>query len=69
METRVNLNSQHFLNFSFMQQSTTLPGDVLLVCAFISYVGCFTKTYRMDLLHKNWLVFMKTLEVGTSILL
>nr|XP_026486610.1 dynein beta chain, ciliary [Vanessa tameamea] len=46
----------------FMQQSTTLPGDVLLVCAFISYVGCFTKLYRLDLLHKNWLVFLKTLE-------
>ncbi|KAI5645013.1 dynein heavy chain and region d6 of dynein motor domain-containing protein [Phthorimaea operculella] len=47
---------------NFMQQSTTLPGDVLLVCAFISYVGCFTKQYRLDLLHKNWLVFLKTLE-------
>ncbi|XP_045488493.1 dynein beta chain, ciliary [Pieris rapae] len=48
--------------FNFMQQSTTLPGDVLLVCAFISYVGCFTKLYRLDLLHKNWLPFLKTLE-------
>ncbi|CAB3241075.1 unnamed protein product [Arctia plantaginis] len=47
---------------SLMQQSTTLPGDILLVCAFISYVGCFTKQYRLDLLHKNWLVFLKTLE-------
>ncbi|XP_041975803.1 dynein beta chain, ciliary [Aricia agestis] len=47
---------------NFMQQSTTLPGDVLLVCAFISYVGCFVKLYRLDLLHKNWLVYLKTLE-------
>ncbi|XP_038207715.1 dynein beta chain, ciliary [Zerene cesonia] len=47
---------------NFMQQSTTLPGDVLLVCAFISYVGCFTKLYRLDLLHKNWQPFLKTLE-------
>ncbi|XP_049878702.1 dynein beta chain, ciliary [Pectinophora gossypiella] len=47
---------------NFMQQNTTLPGDVLLVCAFISYVGCFTKQYRLDLLHKNWLVFLKALE-------
>ncbi|KAI8438867.1 hypothetical protein MSG28_011209 [Choristoneura fumiferana] len=39
-----------------------LASDVLLVCAFISYVGCFTKQYRLDLMHKNWLVFMKTLE-------
>ncbi|CAH0405196.1 unnamed protein product [Chilo suppressalis] len=47
---------------NFMQQNTTLPGDVLLVCAFISYVGCFTKQYRLDLMHKQWLVFLKTLE-------
>ncbi|KAL4703187.1 hypothetical protein ACJJTC_018259 [Scirpophaga incertulas] len=47
---------------NFMQQNTTLPGDILLVCAFISYVGCFTKQYRLDLLHKNWLTFLKTLE-------
>jgi dynein heavy chain len=23
-----------------------LPGDVLLITAFVSYVGCFTKRYR-----------------------
>ncbi|KAJ8736094.1 hypothetical protein PYW08_006750 [Mythimna loreyi] len=45
-----------------VQQGTTMPGDVLLVCAFISYVGCFTKQFRLDLMHKNWLVFLKTLE-------
>ncbi|XP_077291064.1 dynein heavy chain at 93AB [Arctopsyche grandis] len=47
---------------NFMQQSTTLPGDVLLVTAFISYVGCFTKQFRLDLLNKMWLPFLKTLE-------
>lgn len=46
-----------------MQQSTTLPGDVLLVTAFISYVGCFTKQFRLDLLNKMWLTYLKTLEV------
>lgn len=46
-----------------MQQSTTLPGDVLLVTAFISYVGCFTKQFRLDLLNKMWLPYLKTLEV------
>nr|CAD7441486.1 unnamed protein product [Timema bartmani] len=49
---------------NYMQQGTTLPGDVLLVTAFISYVGCFTKQYRLDLLNKMWLPFLKTLEVG-----
>lgn len=46
-----------------MQQSTTLPGDVLLITAFISYVGCFTKHYRQELLHKIWTPFVKTLDV------
>lgn len=47
----------------FMQQGTTLPGDILLVTAFISYVGCFTKSFRQDLLMKMWLPHMRGLEV------
>ncbi|KAK6645275.1 hypothetical protein RUM43_001551 [Polyplax serrata] len=47
---------------NFMQQRTTLPGDILLVTAFISYVGCFTKQFRLDLLNKMWQPFLKTLE-------
>ncbi|XP_034234645.1 dynein beta chain, ciliary [Thrips palmi] len=47
---------------AFMQQGTTLPGDVLLVTAFISYVGCFTKQYRLDLVNKMWLPFLRVLE-------
>lgn len=45
-----------------MQQALTLPGDVLLVTAFISYVGCFTKQFRQDLLNKQWLPFIRTIE-------
>nr|XP_023023241.1 dynein beta chain, ciliary-like [Leptinotarsa decemlineata] len=41
----------------------TLPGDILLVTAFISYVGCFTRRYRIDLLHKYWKPFLTTLAV------
>lgn len=41
---------------------TTMPGDVLLVTAFISYVGCFTRRYRQDMLHKYWLPFLQKLE-------
>ena len=50
------------------EQASMLPGDVLLVASFISYVGCFTKQYRVggtlhtdmtvtqvDLLEKNWI--------------
>jgi hypothetical protein len=52
-----------------MQQSTTLPGDVLLITAFISYVGCFTKHYRQELLHKIWTPFVKTLDVRVFIII
>ncbi|KAK6632535.1 hypothetical protein RUM43_013303 [Polyplax serrata] len=40
----------------------TLPGDVLLVTAFISYVGCFGKKYRIDLMEKNWIPFIKSVQ-------
>ncbi|XP_077280961.1 dynein beta chain, ciliary [Temnothorax americanus] len=41
----------------------TLPGNVLLVTAFISYMGCFTKKYRMDLMNLYWLPFLNNLQV------
>ena len=37
------------------EQQTMLPGDVLLVSSVISYLGCFTKQYRVDLLEKQWI--------------
>ncbi|KAJ8925640.1 hypothetical protein NQ315_009485 [Exocentrus adspersus] len=46
----------------YKQSIITLPGDVLLVTAFISYVGCFTKKYRTDLLYKYWKPFLSTLS-------
>ncbi|KAL1130935.1 hypothetical protein AAG570_012176 [Ranatra chinensis] len=52
---------------SYMVQRTTLPGDVLLVTAFVSYVGCFTKQYRLDLLNKMWLPCLKNLEPAIPI--
>ena len=41
------------------EQASMLPGDVLLVSSFISYLGCFTKPYRVELLDKKWLPFLK----------
>ncbi|KAK9500353.1 hypothetical protein O3M35_001633 [Rhynocoris fuscipes] len=35
-------------------QITTLPGDILLVTAFISYVGSFTRNYREELMNNFW---------------
>lgn len=47
----------------FKEQAKTLPGDVLLTSAFISYVGSFSKSYREDLLNLKWLPFLEKLKV------
>ncbi|XP_049855418.1 dynein beta chain, ciliary-like [Schistocerca gregaria] len=47
---------------SLKQAGNMLPGDVLLVTAFISYVGCFTRKYRIDLQEKYWLPYLKKLD-------
>ncbi|KAI8425202.1 hypothetical protein MSG28_007025 [Choristoneura fumiferana] len=36
------------------ESGVTLPGDVLLVTAFISYVGCFMRQYRLQLINDDW---------------
>ena len=41
------------------QQAKMLPGDVLLVACIISYLGCFTKPYRTELMDKKWLPYLK----------
>lgn len=47
---------------NYKEQEKTLPGDTLLITAFVSYVGCFTKQYRTDLQEECWLPFLKTLK-------
>ncbi|XP_015187538.1 PREDICTED: dynein beta chain, ciliary-like [Polistes dominula] len=42
----------------------TVPGDVLLVTAFISYMGGFTRKYRLDLLNIHWLPYFDKLEIS-----
>ncbi|RKP21352.1 hypothetical protein ROZALSC1DRAFT_27237, partial [Rozella allomycis CSF55] len=42
----------------FKEQQKTLTGDVLLAAAFLSYVGCFTKKYRTELITEKWLPFL-----------
>ncbi|NXJ83957.1 DYH17 protein, partial [Trogon melanurus] len=51
----------------FREQEKTLCGDVLLVSAFVSYVGYFTKKYRAELLEKRWIPFLSGLEVPIPI--
>ncbi|NXE29303.1 DYH17 protein, partial [Ardeotis kori] len=49
------------------EQEKTLCGDVLLISAFVSYVGYFTKRYRAELLEKHWTPFLSELAVPIPI--
>ncbi|XP_071954573.1 dynein beta chain, ciliary-like [Antedon mediterranea] len=51
----------------FKEQEKTLPGDVLLTTGFVSYMGCFSKSYRIDLIEKMWLPFLKSQKVPIPI--
>lgn len=44
---------------SFEAQEKTLCGDVLLMAAFVSYVGPFTKQYRQELVDCKWVPFLQ----------
>lgn len=46
-------------------QTVTLPGDVLLIACFISYVGCFTRRYRVELQEKMWIPTFRLSKVST----
>jgi dynein heavy chain len=43
------------------RDAVTLPGDVLVTCGYLSYVGCFTKNYR-NLLLQKWQEFLGKLK-------
>ncbi|KAG9277586.1 dynein heavy chain 11, axonemal-like [Astyanax mexicanus] len=47
----------------YREQEATLCGDVLLTAAFISYAGSFSKRYRLELLHKLWMPYLRTQKV------
>ncbi|NWI54818.1 DYH17 protein, partial [Calyptomena viridis] len=49
------------------EQEKTLCGDVLLVSAFVSYIGYFTKKYRAELLEQHWIPFLGTQTVPIPI--
>ncbi|XP_005530761.1 PREDICTED: dynein heavy chain 17, axonemal [Pseudopodoces humilis] len=49
------------------EQEKTLCGDVLLVSAFVSYIGYFTKKYRAELMEKHWVPFLHGLTVPIPI--
>ena len=47
----------------FKQDEKTLAGDVLLTTSYLSYVGCFGRSYRINLLQDKWMPFLASLEV------
>ncbi|XP_065591374.1 dynein axonemal heavy chain 17 isoform X2 [Cyrtonyx montezumae] len=48
---------------AFREQEKTLCGDVLLITAFVSYVGYFTKKYRAELMENHWIPYLQGLKV------
>ncbi|XP_044152524.1 dynein axonemal heavy chain 9 [Bufo gargarizans] len=48
---------------NFKLQESTLCGDVLLITAFVSYFGYFTKKYRQELMDKMWRPYLGQLKV------
>ncbi|KAM8946996.1 dynein axonemal heavy chain 9 [Pelodytes ibericus] len=48
---------------NFKLQESTLCGDVLLITAFVSYLGYFTKKYRQDLMDRTWKPYLGQLKV------
>lgn len=48
------------LIYSLESKLVTLPGDILIISCFISYVGCFSRQYRLQLLQTKWIpTFLK----------
>uniref|UniRef100_A0A3Q3NPA1 Dynein heavy chain 9, axonemal-like n=1 Tax=Labrus bergylta TaxID=56723 RepID=A0A3Q3NPA1_9LABR len=48
---------------NFRKQERTLCGDVLLITAFISYLGYFTKRYRLQLMDNTWRPYLSQLKI------
>ncbi|XP_053308775.1 dynein axonemal heavy chain 9 [Spea bombifrons] len=48
---------------NFKMQESTLCGDVLLITAFVSYLGYFTKKFRQELMDRTWKPYLGQLKV------
>ncbi|GCC26775.1 hypothetical protein chiPu_0005195 [Chiloscyllium punctatum] len=48
---------------NFKKQESMLCGDVLLITAFVSYLGYFTKRYRQELMDGMWKPYLGELKV------
>ncbi|XP_053982803.1 dynein axonemal heavy chain 7 [Hylaeus volcanicus] len=50
---------------SLQESYDTLPGDILISCGMIAYLGPFTSTYRVESLDK-WKTYVKNLKIPCS---
>lgn len=44
------------------KQEVTLPGDTLLITSFVSYLGCFTKSFRLELMETYWVQYLNSIK-------
>nr|XP_046254731.1 dynein axonemal heavy chain 11 isoform X1 [Scatophagus argus] len=51
----------------YQKQQKTLCGDVLITSAFVSYMGYFTRQYRVDLLQNAWIPFLQSQQVSVPL--
>uniref|UniRef100_A0A8D3CJW0 Dynein axonemal heavy chain 11 n=1 Tax=Scophthalmus maximus TaxID=52904 RepID=A0A8D3CJW0_SCOMX len=51
----------------YEKQQKTLCGDVLLTSAFVSYMGYFTRQYRVELLNNAWIPFLQSQKVSAPL--
>ncbi|XP_074510014.1 dynein axonemal heavy chain 11 [Sebastes fasciatus] len=52
---------------AYEKQQKTLCGDVLITSAFVSYMGYFTRQYRMELLNNAWIPFLQSQKVSVPL--
>ncbi|XP_028435224.1 dynein heavy chain 11, axonemal isoform X2 [Perca flavescens] len=51
----------------YEKQQKTLCGDVLITSAFVSYMGYFTRQYRVELLNNAWIPFLQSQKVSVPL--
>ncbi|XP_060906749.1 dynein axonemal heavy chain 11 [Labrus mixtus] len=51
----------------YEKQQKTLCGDVLITSAFVSYMGYFTRQYRVELLNEAWIPFLQSMKVSVPL--
>ncbi|XP_034084207.1 dynein heavy chain 11, axonemal [Gymnodraco acuticeps] len=51
----------------YEKQQRTLCGDVLITSAFVSYMGYFTRQYRVELRNNAWIPFLHSQKVSVPL--